>query len=180
MYDPKLMGIVKFRDVIDGLSNTASMSEELLGNGYTTGGGGASGVATVITGSTAPVSSGLQVLNLTTNQPSGGPYTAANDASPSTCVVGASGFWSGIRGAKWMNGHYGDTLYNHGLTPNSSEFDCGNTSHAVGLTAARSRHVGGVNVLMCDGSSRFVGNNIDLTVWQSLGSRAGGEVIGDY
>ena len=180
MYDPKLQGIVKFRDVTDGLSNTVAMSEEVLGNGYSAGGGGASGVATVIPGSTPPASPAQQVLNLTVSQPSGGPYTDANDTNLTNCVVGASGFWSGIRSAKWLNGHYGDTLYNHGLSPNSTQFDCGNTSHSSGLTAARSRHTGGVHVLMCDGGVRFISNSIDLSVWRGLGSRAGGEVISDY
>src|SRR5262249_2960938 len=129
---------------------------------------------------TPPVSASQQVLNLTTSQTSGGPYTDTNDTSPSTCVVGAAGFWSGIRGAKWLNGHYGDTLYNHGLTPNSSAFDCGNTSHSSGLTAARSRHMGGVHVLYCDGSARFISNSIDASIWRGLGSRAGGEVLSDY
>lgn len=176
MYDPKLAGIVKFRDVTDGLSNTTAMSEQLLGNGYAIGGDGSSSIP----GATPPTSAILQVLNLTTNQPSGGPYTAANDTSLTTCVVGATGFWSGIRGAKWLNGHYGDTLYNHGLTPNSSQFDCGNTSHAVGLTAARSRHTGGVHVLLCDGATRFISNSIDAVIWQGLGSRAGGEIPGEF
>lgn len=180
MYDPKLAGIVKFRDVIDGLSNTVAMSEQILGNGSTAGGGGAAGVSTVISGSTPPTRPAQQVLNLTVSQPSGGPYTAANDTSPANCVVGASGFWSGTRGAKWLNGHFGDTLYNHGLTPNSFEFDCGNTSHSSGLTAARSRHTGGVHALMCDGSTRFVSDFIDVSIWQALASRAGGEVIGEY
>lgn len=176
MFDPKLNGIVKFRDVIDGMSNTVAMSEELLGDGYAIGGNGTSSIP----GSQQPVNSLLQVLNLTTSQTSGGPYTAANDTSPSTCVVGATGFWSGIRGAKWMNGHYGDTLYNHGLSPNSLEFDCGNTGHSSGLTAARSRHIGGVHVLMCDGSTRFVSENVDFVTWQALATRAGSEPIGDF
>ncbi|MBS0267133.1 MAG: DUF1559 domain-containing protein [Planctomycetes bacterium] len=180
MYDPKLAGIVKFKSVTDGLSNTAAMSEQLLGNGYAAGGGGASGVATVISGSTVPADPALQVLNLTVSQTSGGPYTDAKDTSPANCVVGATGFWSGIRGAKWLNGHYGDTLYNHGLAPNAKAFDCGNTSHSSGLTAARSRHPGGVNILLCDGSTRFVSNSVNLAVWQGLGSRAGGEVLGEY
>lgn len=180
MFDPKLAGIVRFSDVQDGLSNTVAMSEQILGNGYALGGGGAIGVATVITGAAAPVSPNQQVLNLTTNQVSGGPYTAANDTSPTTCVVGTTGFWSGIRGARWMNGHYGDTLYNHGLPPNSSEFDCGNTSHAVGLTAARSRHTGGVQILLCDGSARFVSNNINFAIWQGMATKAGGEVPGEF
>jgi prepilin-type N-terminal cleavage/methylation domain-containing protein/prepilin-type processing-associated H-X9-DG protein len=43
--------------------------------------------------------------------------------------------------------------------------------------AARSRHPGGVNTLMCDGSVRFVKNSINLFTWQSLCSSQGGEVI---
>ncbi len=43
-------------------------------------------------------------------------------------------------------------------------------------SAARSRHPAGVNVSMCDGSVRFVTNNIGLTEWSALGTMAGGEV----
>jgi prepilin-type N-terminal cleavage/methylation domain-containing protein/prepilin-type processing-associated H-X9-DG protein len=42
--------------------------------------------------------------------------------------------------------------------------------------AARSRHPGGVNAAMSDGSVRFYRNAIDLTTWRALGSMAGGEV----
>src|SRR4029077_11424371 len=79
MFDPKLSGIVKFRDVLDGMSNTVAMSEQLFGNGYAIGGGG----VRLIPGSPPPANPALQILNLTTNQPSGGPYSAANDTSPS-------------------------------------------------------------------------------------------------
>jgi prepilin-type processing-associated H-X9-DG protein len=43
---------------------------------------------------------------------------------------------------------------------------------------ARSRHVGGVNVALCDGSGRFVTNSISLATWAAAGSMAGGEVLG--
>jgi prepilin-type N-terminal cleavage/methylation domain-containing protein/prepilin-type processing-associated H-X9-DG protein len=47
--------------------------------------------------------------------------------------------------------------------------------------AARSRHTGGVNVALCDGSVRFVSNSIAWATWQALGTSRGGEVIqGDY
>ena len=46
----------------------------------------------------------------------------------------------------------------------------------VQVTAARSRHPGGVNAVLCDASVRFVSDTIALDVWQSLGSMNGGEV----
>ena len=79
-----------------------------------------------------------------------------------------------------MNGHYGDTIYNHAMTPNAPTFDCGNASHNAGLTAARSRHAGGVSVLLCDGSVRFVGDSIDLGIWRALATKSGGEVLGEF
>ena len=49
-----------------------------------------------------------------------------------------------------------------------------------GLSTARSRHPGGLNVWLCDGSVRFVRDSIDLPTWRALATRAGGEVFGDY
>ena len=44
-------------------------------------------------------------------------------------------------------------------------------------TAARSRHNGGVNVVLCDASVRFVSDSINLDTWQAMGSMNGGEVL---
>jgi prepilin-type N-terminal cleavage/methylation domain-containing protein/prepilin-type processing-associated H-X9-DG protein len=46
--------------------------------------------------------------------------------------------------------------------------------------APRSYHTGGVNAGLADGSVRFVSNNVDPTVFLNLGTRAGGEVVGNY
>ena len=43
-----------------------------------------------------------------------------------------------------------------------------------------SYHAGGINVCLADGSVRFVAETIDLQIWRGLGSRAGGEPIGEY
>jgi len=45
------------------------------------------------------------------------------------------------------------------------------------FAAARSRHPGGVNVAMADGSVRFVKDTINPLIWQATGTRAGGEVV---
>jgi prepilin-type N-terminal cleavage/methylation domain-containing protein/prepilin-type processing-associated H-X9-DG protein len=41
-------------------------------------------------------------------------------------------------------------------------------------SAARSRHPGGVNTSMCDGSLHFIADEIDLQTWKEMGSMNGG------
>ena len=43
--------------------------------------------------------------------------------------------------------------------------------------AARSRHTGGVNVALGDGSVQFVSDTIALNVWQAAGTLTGGEAL---
>ena len=74
---------------------------------------------------------------------------------------------------RWADGDAYETLYDHGLPPNSATIDCISTS--ANWKAARSKHTGGVNFLRVDGSIRFVPNSVDANVWQNIGSRAGGE-----
>ena len=140
-----------FNSLTDGSSNTAAFSESLLGSGTATG-----------------QNPRLEVLEI----PGGG------DTTPTACAS-AAGTWSGKRGGKWIDGHYGNTLYNHFYAPNPVEWDCGNGSHNKGLSTARSNHPGGVNVLFCDGSVRYSANVVDLNVWRGASTRGGGEVAGD-
>jgi prepilin-type N-terminal cleavage/methylation domain-containing protein/prepilin-type processing-associated H-X9-DG protein len=49
-----------------------------------------------------------------------------------------------------------------------------------GATAARSRHIGGVNALMLDGSVRFVANTVSPTTWYGLFTIAGSESLGAF
>jgi prepilin-type processing-associated H-X9-DG protein len=52
------------------------------------------------------------------------------------------------------------------------------TRSAVGAFAgARSKHDGGVNVALADGSVRFVADSIDLATWRALGTRANGDLV---
>jgi high-affinity nickel-transport protein len=144
--------------ITDGTSNTIAFSETLLGNGQTS------------TGSTP------------------GDYRRERYLLPNTitvagCQSASGGFWSGQRSAIWINGHYGDGLFNAFYPPNSKNWDCGNsygggTYSNLAITSARSGHSGGVNVLLCDGSVRFVRDGIDPTTWQAVATRAGGEVVG--
>jgi prepilin-type processing-associated H-X9-DG protein len=46
--------------------------------------------------------------------------------------------------------------------------------------AARSRHPGGVNAALCDGSVRFIGSTINLDTWRWLGTIRGKETLGQF
>jgi len=41
--------------------------------------------------------------------------------------------------------------------------------------SARSKHTGGVNVSLCDGSVRFYSDGIDIAIWRALSTSRGGE-----
>jgi prepilin-type N-terminal cleavage/methylation domain-containing protein/prepilin-type processing-associated H-X9-DG protein len=57
---------------------------------------------------------------------------------------------------------------------------CVDNGGSWNILTARSRHAGGVNVAMCDGSVRFVNQTININVWRGLSTTRGGEVIGDF
>ena len=144
-----LASTIGFRDLLDGSSNTVAFSERTIGPG------------------TVGSDRGRLILE----RPAGGVPNAAGCAS-------ASSTWNTERGAKWILGNYGNTLYNHALPPNAStEWDCMDIRQQKGRFAARSAHTGGVMVLCCDGGVRFVADSTSLDIWQALATRAGGEVV---
>jgi prepilin-type processing-associated H-X9-DG protein len=108
---------------------------------------------------------------------------------PGDCVAGNT--IQLTRGNRLLYGAPGHTMYNHLRPPNDAGVDCrGGLPHSVRNfywwsrlshnVASHSRHIGGVHSLFCDGHVQFVSSSIDLSTWRSLGSRNGGEVVGDY
>ena len=149
---------VKVAGIGDGLSNTVAISESVMGTGVLPTG----------------IPTDLRMIATSVLEVPGG-----TDPTPAACDS-AAGIWSAKRGAKWIDGHYGNSLYNHYYAPNPRTWDCGNGSHNKGLSTARSWHSGGVNLLLVDGSVRFVRDGIDLPTWRALSTRDAGEVIGNY
>ena len=149
-------GPIKITQITDGTSNTAAFSESVYGNGL------------------APLSEVAGAVD---------PTVLATDISgsamdPTTCAQTTT--FTGQRGDRWINGGYLSTAYNHYTTPNSPTLDCLNSANNYGLKTARSRHTGGVNLLLCDGSARFVSDSVSLMTWRALATRAAGDLPGDF
>lgn len=71
------------------------------------------------------------------------------------------------------------TLYTHVSPPNGRA--CNYPGVLKTTMPASSYHSQGVNVLLCDGSVRFMADNVNLATWRALGTRNGGEVVSsDY
>ena len=122
-----------------------------------------------------------------TNTPDGscdGPSGAAS-TSPLTPGTGSNNQVS-CAGATFIYGAYFDSRYSHLMPPNgpsgviaggSDPFTAVN--NGAQATAAFSHHPGGVNLVLADGSVRFIKNDVDIQTWWALGSIAGGELIFD-
>jgi prepilin-type N-terminal cleavage/methylation domain-containing protein/prepilin-type processing-associated H-X9-DG protein len=79
-------------------------------------------------------------------------------------------------GGSWLVGGVVSSLFYTARGPNSDGPDCG-VHFDAGVFTARSNHPGGVNVLMLDGSTRFVREQLATDVWRALGTRNGQEVL---
>lgn len=64
-----------------------------------------------------------------------------------------------------------------GLGQGDRIFGCGDGGNS---SRANSRHTGGVNILLCDGSVRFVSDTINPLTWFNLFSVRGGEAPGEF
>lgn len=79
------------------------------------------------------------------------------------------------RGYPWSEGSIWRSGYNSLLPPNQP---CWWPQQYGRMVApATSRHMGGVNVMMGDGSVQFMTNNIDANTWTALHTRNGGEAV---
>jgi prepilin-type N-terminal cleavage/methylation domain-containing protein/prepilin-type processing-associated H-X9-DG protein len=154
--------------VLDGMSQTAFFSERLLGGGIPK----------------KDLSGWYMYMTM--------PMPMSADDTYQDCqgIAGTRSLWFNQTGAVWASGEMPSTAYNHVTGPNGRS--CAEMSSAQMMAPwsgdsmdlpwsmqvpPSSAHPGGVNVLLGDGSVRFVKETVALPVWRALGSRAGGEVI---
>ena len=113
----------------------------------------------------------------------GFPKLSVNDDGAGNCPTSGSKDTSTTRqtGNSWFYTYFPQSAFFSTFTPpnNNKTYDCGVNSDRVNL-ASRSLHAGGVQVLLLDGSARFVSENIDLQTWRNLGDKADNNPIGEF
>jgi prepilin-type N-terminal cleavage/methylation domain-containing protein len=184
---PPLVGLgpVRVQSITDGASNTALFSEHLLASGNLITPPG----PTVTPGGVDAKRGLFQVtFNVVPDQKdatAAQAYVAACKALPAQAPITSAFF--GIQWLPSISYATANNAYTHVMTPNG--LSCTATpdySHTIsnefwgGIGAAitaTSNHPGGVNVVLSDGSVKFIKNTIDLQTWWALGSRNLGEVI---
>jgi prepilin-type N-terminal cleavage/methylation domain-containing protein/prepilin-type processing-associated H-X9-DG protein len=142
----------KFAAITDGLSNTGLFSERVMADG-----------------NNAIVSPVSDVF-----------FSPASPATPDDAyqlcqavdIYDLHNQFPLFMGAPWLCGQH---IFTHVGTPNSRS--CGFFLSLRAVMPPSSRHPGGVNLLLADGSVRFAKDTINRSIWRGLGTIAGGEVI---
>ncbi len=144
-------------DVTDGLSQTASVAERLIG---TTSGNDAL---------RDPLVTPSREFNALP-----GDCVSANQGGPTATVV----IPHAPVGSRWLSGNWLHASYYHFFPPNSAWRDCEGDGLMAGLAmmSARSHHPTGIHVGFGDGRAQLVSNAVDLAVWRAWATRAAGEV----
>ncbi|SMP74692.1 prepilin-type N-terminal cleavage/methylation domain-containing protein/prepilin-type processing-associated H-X9-DG domain-containing protein [Neorhodopirellula lusitana] len=197
-YVPRV--VTRFRDVLDGLSNTICMGEIITDLGD-------QDKRSHFAGNSAGPASRRNGANLTTNQTSGLRSTwcrQALDASRpqfwdfSGGTVTNYGGGENNRGMKYAAGLPSYTAFTTILPPNT-ELCLSRGRLGAGVLSASSRHQGGAHVLMSDGAVKFITDSIEagdstaevvgngladgsaspFGLWGSLGTRASKEIISE-
>ena len=167
---------VDFRDILDGLSQTAAFSEKVMGIGHYNDVVDPVKPTSAVAG--VPVNSGAGANGLYQDVYPLDYYTRCMATSPAVAAnLATNGAIS--QGEMWWDGHPETGLYNHVMTPNTWSCDDSNNSwvNDAAAATASSRHPGGVNVTFADGSVRFVKSSVNYVTWWALGTRDNGEVV---
>jgi prepilin-type N-terminal cleavage/methylation domain-containing protein/prepilin-type processing-associated H-X9-DG protein len=178
-YDPPPYAPPSLQAVTDGLSNTIAFGEWKIGDGNTAMNTMPSDIAWV------PFTAGLARGTPQMTMPAGGTvmlqWLQACNASMPQSSQAANG--DHALGEMWAAGTLPLATGNVLLPPNPPYYNCGNQTPAAsgfsfpGNYGMSSYHPGGANILLCDGSVRFLKNSTSMQIVWALGSINQGEVI---
>jgi prepilin-type N-terminal cleavage/methylation domain-containing protein len=165
-YQPKM----RFRDLVDGSSNTALLAERVIN-------------------SLVPVQ-GLFGASMPPGPPKvmsfcgGGGTTRTLPQWVSYCqgVSSPDPLYSAPHGKAWISGlTLAGNTYMHVMLPNQRNCHItGGEASGNNMVTASSQHGSGVHVAVADGHIRYVSGSIEDRVWWGFGSRNGGETFVNF
>ena len=169
------------QDCRDGSSNTIAFSEGLVSD--------VSAVKAEPYATGINISGGYQVFDASTDPVQLIASLQACSAGFASSAAVPSNSLSADKGWLWAWGADTMSMFNTIVPPNSTQYQWGmcrfgcngcatiySADHS-NITNATSAHPGGCNVLMGDGSVRFIKSSIAQNIYWALGTKAGGEVI---
>jgi hypothetical protein len=159
---------LSFRDMLDGSSNTLMAAEVKAWQPYTRNGGPPTTTApTTVAEAATIVASGAEYKDTGhTEWPDG---RCHHEGFTTTLVP--SSFVPYTTGGVTVDADYNS--WQEGRNGGA-----GNPTYAI--ITSRSYHEGMVHVLLGDGSTRAISENLNPGTWRALGTRAGKEVIGEF
>ena len=97
-------------------------------------------------------------------------------------IVHTAGFGTDEFYNRWSSGADEDTRFstNYRINGHRTNTDFVVSYYAVSFDASSLHSGGGAQFAMCDGSVRFVSDNINVDTWQGLATRRGSEVLGEF
>jgi len=165
-WDGAMKNTVALGNFTDGTSNTVIFSEWIKGDGVDPA-VGSDGLGMVYALSGAPNADGSAGAKLPGYRNDYLKGQACQQQSPTR-----NWGWKG----EWV--YYGKTFhYSHSQTPNRRSCTANDWGRFGDTVAASSNHPGGVNVLLADGSVRFVKSSVNYLSWFALATPGGGEVL---
>lgn len=165
--------LVKERDVVDGLSQTAIYAESVRGrpdfnnNNQASAYHRASYFLSGVGWGTFPYQQAGWTQFYQACRDSAGPPDSAKTSNHA--------------GWEWFLGHKYASMYDHFLTPNRRHCGADGWHGGGSAIAASSYHEGGVNVAFGDGKVHFVTDSVDKETWEAMGTRQGNEAkVGEF
>ncbi|MFN0052351.1 MAG: DUF1559 domain-containing protein [Planctomycetales bacterium] len=154
------------KDFLDGMSNTIGLAE-------------VKGFTPRVHDATAVPTEPASLDQISSGYTAGGAFSPSFGHTEWVCGRAIHGGFTTLFGPNQVIPHVVSGV-SYDINVSSNREGTNNAAPTYAVIISRSYHDGIVQVMLMDGSVRPISNQIDLRTWQALGTRAVGDIPGDY